>query len=128
MTAVQRRTDDLTADEPGTTDDKDSHGPDASLPDMTPFARAVLDAVDRIPAGRVMAYSDVAEMVGAGSGRAVGTVMARYGSEVPWHRVLRADGSCATHKAAQQLESLRAEDVPMARGRVDMSRARWDGR
>jgi methylated-DNA-protein-cysteine methyltransferase related protein len=95
---------------------------------MTPFARAVLDAVDRIPAGRVMSYSDVAEMVGAGSGRAVGTVMARYGSEVPWHRVVRADGSCATHKADQQIETLRAEDVPMRRGRVDMSRARWDGR
>jgi methylated-DNA-protein-cysteine methyltransferase related protein len=95
---------------------------------MTPFARAVLDAVDRIPSGRVMSYSDVAELVGAGSGRAVGTVMARYGSEVPWHRVVRADGSCATHKSDQQLETLRAEDVPIARGRVDMSRARWDGR
>jgi alkylated DNA nucleotide flippase Atl1 len=95
---------------------------------VTPFAHAVLDVVDRIPAGRVLSYSDVAEMVGKGSGRAVGTVMARYGSEVPWHRVLRSDGSCATHKSDYQMELLREEDVPMRNGRVDMARARWNGR
>jgi len=74
-----------------------------------------------------MAYSDVAELVGQGTGRTVGTVLARYGAEVPWHRVLHADGSCATHKAAYQLDLLRAEGVPVRGDRVDMSRARWDG-
>jgi alkylated DNA nucleotide flippase Atl1 len=100
---------------------------DVSLLDVTPYARAVLDAVDRIPAGAVMSYGDVAEMVGAGSARSVGTVMSRYGAEVPWHRVLHADGSCATHQAEHQLALLREEDVPVRRGRVDMSRARWLG-
>ena len=95
---------------------------------MTPFARAVLDAVDSIPSGRVLSYGDVAELVGAGSARAVGTVMARHGGEVPWHRVLHADGTCATHKGDRQLELLRAEGVPVNGARVDMSRARWDGR
>lgn len=94
---------------------------------MTPFARAVLDAVDAIPRGRVMSYGDVAEYVGAGSARAVGMVMAKHGAEVPWQRVLHADGSCATHKADRQLEMLRAEGVPMRGQRVDMPAARWDG-
>jgi alkylated DNA nucleotide flippase Atl1 len=94
---------------------------------LTVFATSVLDAVDKIPRGRVMSYSDVAEYVGAGSGRAVGTVMARFGSEVPWHRVLRNDGTCATHKADRQLALLRAERVPMRGNRVDMAKARWDG-
>jgi methylated-DNA-protein-cysteine methyltransferase-like protein len=94
---------------------------------MTPFARIVLDAVDRIPRGSVMSYSDVAEYVGAGSGRAVGRVMATHGGEVAWHRVVRNDGSFATHKADQQLEMLRSEGVPVRGGRVDMARARWDG-
>ena len=94
---------------------------------LTAFAQSVLDAVDRIPRGRVMSYSDVAEYVGAGSGRAVGTVMARFGSEVPWHRVLRNDGTCATHKSDRQLALLRAERVPMRGDRVDMAKARWDG-
>jgi O-6-methylguanine DNA methyltransferase len=94
---------------------------------LTAFAQSVLDAVDRIPRGRVMSYGDVAEYVGAGSARAVGTVMARYGAEVPWHRVLHSDGTCATHKSDRQLETLRAEGVPMRGARVDMATARWDG-
>ncbi len=96
--------------------------------ELTAFAQRVLDAVDRIPRGRVMSYGDVAEYVGAGSARAVGTVMARWGSEVPWHRVLHNDGTCATHKADRQLERLRRERVPISGGRVDMGIARWDGR
>lgn len=95
---------------------------------MTPYAREVLDAVERIPRGKVMAYSDVADYVGKGSGRSVGTIMARYGAEVPWHRVVHADGTCATHKADRQLKRLRAEGVPIRAGRVDMAKARWDGR
>jgi alkylated DNA nucleotide flippase Atl1 len=95
---------------------------------MTPFARRVLDAVDAIPPGRVMSYSDVAEYVAAGSGRAVGTVMATYGNEVPWHRVVRADGSCAPGVRDEQVALLRAEGVPMDGTKVDMRRARWDGR
>ncbi len=95
---------------------------------LSPFAKRVLDAVDRIPRGRVMSYGDVAEYVGAGSARAVGTVMARHGSEVPWHRVLHSDGSCATHKSDRQLALLRAEGVAMRGERVDMTVARWDGR
>jgi alkylated DNA nucleotide flippase Atl1 len=94
---------------------------------VTPFARTVLDAVDLIPPGRVMAYSDVAEFVSAGSGRAVGTVMAMYGGEVPWHRVVHSDGSCAARVRERQVALLRSEDVPMKGNRVDMSRARWDG-
>jgi O-6-methylguanine DNA methyltransferase len=95
---------------------------------MTMFAKRVLDVVDRIPRGQVMSYGDVAELLGAGSARAVGRVMAMHGGEVPWHRVLHNDGTCATHKADRQLEILRAEGVPIRGARVEMARARWDGR
>jgi O-6-methylguanine DNA methyltransferase len=96
--------------------------------ELTLFAQRVLDAVDRIPRGSVMSYGDVAEFVGMGSARAVGMVMARYGAQVPWHRVLRADGSCAPGVAERQLAALRREKVPVRDARVDMARARWDGR
>ena len=45
--------------------------PGAGLP--TPFAESVLDLVEQIPPGRVMAYGDVASALGAGGARAVGT-------------------------------------------------------
>jgi alkylated DNA nucleotide flippase Atl1 len=96
--------------------------------ELTVFAQRVLDAVERIPRGKVMSYSDVAEYVEMGSARAVGRVMATYGGDVPWHRVLHNDGTCATHKADHQLDMLRRERVPIVGNRVDMRRARWDGR
>jgi alkylated DNA nucleotide flippase Atl1 len=95
--------------------------------ELTVFAQRVLDAVERIPRGKVMSYGDVAEYVEMGSARAVGRVMATYGGDVPWHRVLHSDGTCATHKADHQLELLRLEGVPITGGRVDMRKARWDG-
>src|SRR3954453_8130418 len=94
---------------------------------MTVFAQRVLDAVDRIPRGCVMSYGDVAEYVDMGSARAVGMVMARYGAQVPWHRVLRADGTCAPGVAQRQLAALRREKVPIRGDRIDMTRARGDG-
>lgn len=99
--------------------------PVAGLP--TPFAEEVLDLVERIPRGRVMAYGDVAAALGSGGARAVGTVMARFGSGVPWHRVVRSDGSPPAGHEAEALRRHRAERTPLAAGgsRIDMARARW---
>jgi alkylated DNA nucleotide flippase Atl1 len=89
------------------------------------FARRVLEVVEAIPRGRVMAYGDVAKSVGGGA-RQVAKVMATRGDEAPWWRVLRADGSCAPGVKTQQVKRLRAEGVAFkAPGRVDMAKARW---
>jgi len=92
------------------------------------LAQRILACVELIPAGKVMAYSDVAEYVGTRAARNVGRVLAYDGGTVPWHRVLRADGSCAEHLRATQLALLAAEGVPMRGARVDMQAARWNGR
>jgi len=99
-------------------------------PELTPFAGRVLDVVDLIPPGRVLTYGDVAEYLGEGGPRGVGAVMARHGAAVAWWRVLRADGTVAPGLEDRALDHLRAEGTPLARGgtRVDLSRARWDGR
>ena len=64
------------------------------------FADDVLDVVDQIPEGMVMTYGDIAELLGRGGARGVGTVMARYGSDVPWWRVIRAGHSTRRWPAA----------------------------
>jgi alkylated DNA nucleotide flippase Atl1 len=94
---------------------------------MTPYARRVLDVVDLIPAGKVLTYGDVRNWLGESSPRAVGTVLARYGSEVPWHRVVMSTGFPPPGKQAQALALLRSEGVPLLGERVDLRRARWDG-
>lgn len=94
----------------------------------TPFAERVLDVVAAIPRGRVLAYGDVARLLGDGGPRQVGTVMARFGGGVPWWRVVRADGRPVASLETEALARLRRERVPLVRDgtRVDMARARWE--
>jgi len=90
----------------------------------------VLAVVEAVPAGRVMSYGDVAEYLGSGGPRQVGRVLAGSDGRVPWWRVVHADGTPPQGKEAGCLARLHAEDTPLRPDgdRVDMSRARWDGR
>lgn len=73
-----------------------------------------------------MSYGDVAACVGGGP-RVVARVMATQGDDVPWWRVLRADGSCAPGLKTRQRKLLRAEGVAFRdRDRVDMATARYE--
>lgn len=94
----------------------------------TPYARTVLDLVDRIPKGKVMTYGDVAEYLGTGTGRTVGTVMSKHGSEVPWWRVVQASGRPAEPHVQEALATLAREGCPVRGDRVVLTAARWDGR
>lgn len=94
----------------------------------TPYARTVLDVVDRIPTGRVMTYGDVAEYLGSGTGRTVGTVMSKHGREVPWWRVVQASGRPAEPHVQEALAKLVVEGCPVRGDRVRLDLARWDGR
>jgi methylated-DNA-protein-cysteine methyltransferase related protein len=92
------------------------------------FAEKILACIESIPPGRVMTYGDVAEFVGVRSARTVGRVLARDDGSVPWHRVLRADGSLAEHLYTEQRQRLLAEGVRFRGDRVDLAAFRWDGR
>ena len=88
----------------------------------------ILAAVEAIPAGRVMTYGDVAEYASTRAARQVGNVLSQHGDVVPWHRVLKADGSFAPHLADEQRQLLIAEGVRVEHGRVRLDDYRWDGR
>ena len=91
------------------------------------FVTRVLEVVDAIPPGRVMTYGDVAEMVGRGSPRNVGTVLSDHGREVPWQRVVQASGRPAEPHVQEALRLLAEEGCPLRGERVDLAAARWDG-
>jgi methylated-DNA-protein-cysteine methyltransferase-like protein len=81
--------------------------------------RAILTRVSAIPPGFVRAYGDVSP----GAPRVAGAVLhACEDPEIPWHRVVRADGSLA--KGERQRRLLAAEGVPFVGARVDMRVAR----
>jgi methylated-DNA-protein-cysteine methyltransferase related protein len=81
----------------------------------------VLDRIRAIPEGFVRSYGDLSP----GAPRFAGAVLsAGHPADVPWHRVVRADGSIATHPPARQRALLEAEGVPFRGERVDMRVAR----
>ncbi|MGA4800598.1 MGMT family protein [Streptomyces lavendulocolor] len=105
--------------------------------ELPEYAERVLEVAELIPPGRVMTYGDVAEWLGEGGPRQVGRVMALYGGAVPWWRVVRADGRPLPGHELRALGHYRAEGTPLREAartaedrvpRLDMRRARWDGR
>jgi len=94
------------------------------------LAAEVLAVVRRIPSGRVLTYGDVAALAEVeATARDVGQVLLRHGDgdDVPWWRVLRADGTPPPHLLDRQLGLLRAEGIPLAPSgdAVDLHLARW---
>ena len=79
----------------------------------------ILEKVRAIPEGFVRTYGDI----DPAAPRHVGHVLAStHDDDLPWHRVVRADGSVA--KGARQLNRLRGEGVPIRAGRVVLREAR----
>jgi alkylated DNA nucleotide flippase Atl1 len=85
---------------------------------------AVFDAVERIPRGRVSTYGAIGRLVGVGP-RRVARALAAGGGAVPWHRVVRADGTAAEPVRVRQLQLLAAEGVALRNGRVDLAAVGW---
>ncbi|TFV60872.1 cysteine methyltransferase [Geodermatophilus sp. DF01-2] len=94
--------------------------PDASLD----VDEAVFDVIERIPPGRVSTYGAIGRLVGVGP-RRVARALSQGGGAVPWHRVVRADGTAAEPVRVRQLKLLAAEGVPVHDGRVDLAVAGW---
>lgn len=81
--------------------------------------RAILARVRATPWGFVRTYGDVSP----GAPRVAGAVLHDCDApDVPWHRIVRADGSLA--KGSRQRSLLEAEGVPFRGARVDMRAAR----
>jgi alkylated DNA nucleotide flippase Atl1 len=67
-----------------------------TVDDWTVFERRVISVIVALAEGEVVSYGDVAHDAGyPGRARAVGAVLARYGGELPWWRVVRGDGTLA---------------------------------
>lgn len=84
--------------------------------------RRILAGVRAIPEGYVRSFGDLSPH----APRLVGRILADAleADEVPWQRVVRADGSIPCGE--RQRRRLRAEGVPLRGDRVDMRAARLD--
>ena len=84
----------------------------------TDRAQSVIAIIRRIPKGKVQSYG----AIDPEAPRFVGMVLATTREQVPWHRVVHADGSIP--KGRRQRDLLEREGVLMKGERVDMKRCR----
>lgn len=87
--------------------------------------------VRRIPAGKVMTYGQVALLIEPLTPRAVGWALNQCPRDVPWHRVVNAQGRCSTdrlphiptglQRALLEREGVEFDDS----ARLDLKRYRW---
>ena len=81
----------------------------------SPRARRVIERVREVPEGFVRSYGDLEP----GAPRFAGSVLAAsHDPTLPWHRIVRADGSLTQGERQRRL--LEAEGVPFRGERVDM--------
>jgi methylated-DNA-protein-cysteine methyltransferase related protein len=80
----------------------------------------IVERIRAIPEGFVRTYGDIDPR----APRFVGLVLSEtHDPDLPWQRVVRADGSLP--KGAKQRQLLLREGVPMRGNRVDMKEARF---
>ncbi len=85
-----------------------------------------------MPRGQVTTYGDVSSIVGEGcDARLAGYAMANCPNDVPWQRVINAQGKISLRGgdgAAKQRMRLEAEGIVFdQRGTIDLDKYRWVG-
>lgn len=97
---------------------------------MNTFFNQVHAVVSRIPSGRVASYGQIAGMLGdPRRARTVGWAMHGCPEGLPWHRVVKADGSLPNPNFAElQKAMLGTEGIAfLNNGLIDMETFVWKG-
>ena len=93
-------------------------------------ALAIYQVISQIPRGRVASYGDVAKMAGLpGYARYVGYLLKSVPTDtsLPWHRVVRSDGTIPQETFVKQKPKLMAEKVVL-KGRTVSQALFWNPR
>jgi len=97
---------------------------------LNPFFKQVYEIVEQIPYGKVISYGDIAKLLGRPrAAREVGWAMRHCPDNLPWQRVVMADGTIAGGEFAEMRKAfLKEEGVEfLLSGKVDMQNYRWLG-
>ena len=92
----------------------------------------IYTVVREIPPGKVATYGQIAAIVGDCTARMVGYAMAACPDDVPWQRVINAQGKVSPRAASwgTELQRVRLQDEGVAfdaEHRVDFAVVRWAG-
>ena len=111
----------------------------SSPPNQQVYFEQVWNLTREVPYGKVATYGQIAQMlepptgVGAQEYRAfgsrwVGNAMAACPDDVPWHRIVNAQGRISERLGAQQQRALlEGEQILFMKDRIDLKSHQWRG-
>ena len=110
-----------------------------NTPGKQAYFEQVWEFVRTVPHGRVVTYGQIAQSLPApldnvlneqevSASRLVGSAMGACPADVPWHRVINAQGKVSNRAdATRQLQLLEAEGLCFLQGRIDLNEHQWHG-
>lgn len=110
-----------------------------SPPDQRAYNEQVWHLVRQVPYGKVVTYRQIAQMLPPPAGveleeyktfgpRWIGEAMAACPADVPWQRVINAQGKISQRAGAQkQRQLLEAEGILFVKDKVDLKVYQWPG-
>src|SRR5437868_3529382 len=97
------------------------------MPPTVPFSARAEQVIRTLRPGEVVTYGEVAADAGRpGAARAVGHLLATRPADLPWWRVVAANGRLVPGHEAEHARRLEAEGVRLRDGRVRL-RGPWAG-
>lgn len=102
------------------------------------YFEQVWNFVRQVPHGKVVTYGQISKSLPEPSldineqavsvARLVGSAMAASPADVPWHRVINAQGRVSNRAdASKQVQLLESEGVYFVQGRIDLNEHQWFG-
>ena len=113
--------------------------PYQSPPNPQLYCEQVWTLVRQIPHGKVATYGQIAQMIPPADGiappeykafspRWVGDALAACPNDVPWQRVINAQGKISERPGARhQWQRLAEEGIVFVNDKVDLKRYQWQG-
>ncbi len=110
-----------------------------SPPDPQAYNEQVWHLARQVPHGKVVTYGQIAQLIPLPAGvdpdeyktfgaRWVGEAMAACPADVPWQRVINAQGKISQRPGAQrQRQLLEAEGIVFVKDKVDLKVYKWPG-
>ena len=101
-------------------------------PEHQHLYQRIYAVVRQVPRGRVATYGQIAEIVGDCTARMVGYAMAASPDDVPWQRVINAQGKVSPRADSwgTEVQRVRLEEEGIVFGpdhKVNLAAVRWPG-
>ncbi len=108
-------------------------------PNQPAYYAQVWDLARQVPHGKVVTYGQIAQLIPLPAGvepqeykafgpRWVGDAMATCPADVPWQRVINAQGKISERLGAQRQQRLLEEEgIVFVNDKVDLMRYQWQG-